>query len=139
MMSPSYNHSYLAYRIAKLLDNGEQFNIHIEITLDIEGYDYIPEIAFYERKKIDFLHDKIKSEEKPLLIIEILSPKQSVNEITDKFEIYLNFGIKSCWLIIPPTKTVTICNDINHPVSYSMGIAKDEIIGVEIAIEELFR
>jgi Uma2 family endonuclease len=137
-MSPSYNHSYLAYRVAKLLDKGERFNIHIEMTLDIEGCDYIPDIVFYERNKIDFLHDKIKSEEKPLLIIEILSPKQSVNEITDKFEIYLNFGIKSCWLIIPPTKTVIICNDINYPLSYSMGIAKDEILGVEIVIEELF-
>ena len=71
--------------------------------------------------------------------IEILFPKQSFNEITDKFEIYLNFGIKSGWLIIPPTKTVIICNDINCPFSYSMRIVKDEILGVEIAIEELFR
>ena len=41
---------------------GERFNIHIEMSLDIEGCDYIPDIVFYERNKIDFLHDKIKSE-----------------------------------------------------------------------------
>lgn len=53
-MSPSYNHSYLAYRIARLLDHEEKFNFHIEITLDIDGNDYIPDIAVYEKRKLIF-------------------------------------------------------------------------------------
>ena len=137
-MSPSYNHSYLAYRIAKLLDREEKFNIHIEITLDIDGNDYIPDIAIYDRKIIDFLHDKIKSDERPLIVVEILSPKQSVNEITDQFEIYLNSGIKSCWLVIPPTKTVVIFNDINRPISYSNGMAADKVMNIGVSVEDIF-
>lgn len=105
-MSPSYNHSYLAYRIGKVLDREDQYNIHIELTLDIEGTDWIPDIAVYDRKAIDFLHDQIKTNKLLNLVVEILSPKQGVNEITDKFEIYLTAGIKSCWLVIPPTKTI---------------------------------
>lgn len=70
-MSPSYNHSYLAYRIARLLDREESFNFHIAITLDIDGNDYIPDIAVYARKEIDFLHDKVKSDESPLMVVEI--------------------------------------------------------------------
>jgi Uma2 family endonuclease len=138
-MSPSYNHSYLAYRIAKLLDQEEQFNIHIEITLDIDGSDYIPDIACYNRTAIDFLHDKIKADERPLIVVEILSPKQSVNEVTDKFEIYLNSGIKFCWLVIPPTKTVVIFNDINQPISYSSGMATDKVINIEVSVEDIFK
>ena len=69
-MPPTYNnHSYLAYRLAKLIDKDEAFNVRIEITLDIQGVDYIPDIAFYQPKEIDFLHDKIKSDEMPLLVI----------------------------------------------------------------------
>lgn len=137
-MSPSYNHSYLAYRIAKLLDQGEKFNVHIEVTLDIEGADYIPDIALYQRKKIDFLHDKIKSEEPPLMVVEILSPKQSVNEVTEKIEIYLRAGVKSCWLVIPPTKTIIVFNDINNPVSCSTGVLTDPVLSFGISMDDVF-
>ena len=83
-MTPSYNHSYLAYRIAKVLDQDDQYNLHIEMTLDIGGTDYIPDIALYQKEPIDFLHDQIKTEKPPLLLVEILSPKQAVNEMPEK-------------------------------------------------------
>jgi Uma2 family endonuclease len=138
-MSPSYNHSYLAYRIAKLLDRDDRFNFHIEVTLDIDGVDYVPDIAVYQRKKIDFLHDKIKSDERPLLVVEILSPKQSINELTEKIETYLSAGIQSCWLVIPPTKTIIVFHDINQPASYSAGWVPDPVIGVQVAVDEVFQ
>ncbi|OQY59648.1 MAG: hypothetical protein B6245_05590 [Desulfobacteraceae bacterium 4572_88] len=137
-MSPSYNHSYLAYRIAKTLDRDEKYNIHIKMTLDIGGTDYIPDIALYEKQRIDFLHDKIKAEEPPILLVEILSPTQAVNEITDKFEIYFQAGVKSCWLVIPPTKTIVLFNDIHHPVSYSTGLFTDPVMGAEVSVGDIF-
>ncbi len=94
-MSPSFNHSYLAYRIAKNLDTSEKFNIHIEVTLDLGGTDYVPDIALYKKQHIDFLHDKVKADTPPILNAEILSPKQTVNEITEKFEVYLHAGVQS--------------------------------------------
>lgn len=99
-MTPSYNHSYLAYRIAKVLDQDEKYNLHIEMTLDISGTDYIPDIVLYKKERIDFLHDKVKADKPPLLLVEILSPKQAVNEITEKFEVYLLAGVQSCWAYI---------------------------------------
>lgn len=137
-MSPSYNHSYLAYRIAKAADRDGKYNIHIEMTLDIGGTDYIPDIALYEKRQIDFLHDKIKTEEPPILIVEILSPTQAVNELTDKFEIYFQAGVKSCWLVIPPTKTIVLFNDIHRPVSYSAGQFTDPVTGVDVSVEDIF-
>ncbi len=137
-MSPSYNHSYLAYRIAKKVDQEEKYNIHIEMTLDIDGIDYIPDIALYQKQPIDFLHDKIKSEEPPLLLVEILSPKQAVNDITEKFEVYFQAGVQSCWLVIPPTKTIVLFHDIHHPSSYSTGQLADPTIGVDVSIEDIF-
>jgi Uma2 family endonuclease len=137
-MSPSYNHSYLAYRIAKLLDQSEKHNIHIEMTLDIGGADYVPDIALCEKGQIDFLHDKIKTAEPPVLVVEILSPKQAVNEITEKFEVYLQAGVKSCWLVIPPTKTIVVFHDINQPCSYSNGRLNDPAAGLEVSLEAVF-
>ncbi len=137
-MSPSYNHSYLAYKIAKKLDRDEKYNIHIEVTLDIGGTDYIPDIAIYQKQPIDFLHDKIKVEDPPLLIVEILSPTQAVNEITDKFDVYFQAGVQSCWLVIPPTKTIVIFQDIQHPGSYSTGQFTDPTLGFDVSVEDIF-
>ena len=137
-MTPSYNQSYLAYRIAKVLDQEEKYNLHIEMTLDISGTDYIPDIALYKKEQIDFLHDKIKAVKPPLLLVEILSPKQAVNEVTEKLEVFLQGGVQSCWLVIPPTKTIVLFQDIQHPVSYSSGRFTDPVIGVEVAVEDIF-
>ncbi len=137
-MSPSYNHSYLAYRIAKLLDQSEKYSIHIEMTMDIDGTDYVPDIALCEKRQIDFLHDRIKTAEPPVLVVKILSPKQAVNEITEKFEIYLQAGVKSCWLVIPPTKTIVVFHDINQPRSYSNGSLNDPAADVEVSLEAVF-
>nr|VFK22792.1 MAG: Putative restriction endonuclease [Candidatus Kentron sp. MB] len=137
-MSPSFNHSYLAYRIARALDQGEQYNIHVEVTLDIEGVDYVPDIALYGKRPIDFLCDQTKSKEPPLLLVEILSPNQSVNEITNKFKVYFEAGVKSCWLVIPPAKTIVLFHDLRSPRSYSTGKLLDSNVGIEVSIEEIF-
>jgi len=137
-MPLSCNHSYLAYRIAKVLDQGEKYNLHIEMTLDLNGTDYIPDIALYRKEQIDFLHDKIKTDKPPLLLVEILSPKQAVNEITEKFEVYLQAGVKSCWLVIPPTKTIVLFQDIQQPLSCSSGCFTDPIVELEVAVEDIF-
>ena len=142
-MSPSYNHSYLAYRIGHLIDTKAQYNIHIELTLDIGGIDFIPDISIYPRKNMDFLHDQVKTSEMPIMVTEILSPRQSVNEITEKFEIYLKSGIQSCWLIIPPTKTVVVFNDINQPFSYSShssgGELVDKMMNIQLSVKKIFQ
>lgn len=137
-MPLSYNHSYLAYRIAKVLDQDEKYNLHIEMTLDISGTDYIPDIALYKKGKIDFLHDKVKADKPPLLLVEILSPKQAVHEITEKFEVYLQAGVQSCWLVIPPTKTIVLFQDIQRPLSCSSGRFTDPVIELEVAVEDIF-
>jgi Uma2 family endonuclease len=137
-MTPSYNHSYLAYRVARVLDQDEKYNLHIEMTLDISGTDYIPDIALYRKEQIDFLHDQIKTDKPPLLLVEILSPKQAVNEVTEKFEVYLQAGVQSCWLVIPPTRTIVLFQDIQQPRSYSSGRFTDPVIELEVAVEDIF-
>ncbi|MCI5227863.1 MAG: Uma2 family endonuclease [Candidatus Electrothrix sp. AX2] len=137
-MTSSYNQSYLVYKIAKVLDQDDKYNLHIEMTLDINGTDYIPDIVLYKKERIDFLHDKIKADKTPLLLVEILSPKQAVNEVTEKFEVYLQAGVKSCWLVIPPTKTIVLFQDIQQPLSCSSGNFIDPVVELEVVVEDIF-
>ena len=115
-----------------------KYNIHMGLTLDINGTDYIPDIAFYEKQPINFFRDSVKTQTMPILVIEILSPKQAVNDIIDKFEIYLQAGIQSCWLVIPPTQTITVYHDVQKPVSYSTGKVMDSVVDLDVSIDNIF-
>ena len=140
-MSPSYNHSYLTSQIVGHLykENKEnKYNIHTELTLDINGTDYIPDIAFYEKQPINFFRDSVKTQTMPILVIEILSPKQAVNDITGKFETYFQAGIQSCWLVIPPGQTIIVFHDNQKPASYSTGNVMDSVVDLEISIDDIF-
>ncbi|MDM8525339.1 hypothetical protein QUF80_18365 [Desulfococcaceae bacterium HSG8] len=46
--------------------------------------------------------------------------------------------VQSCWLVIPPTKTIVLFNDIHHPNSYSTGQFTDPTIGVDVSVEDIF-
>ncbi|MEM7537856.1 MAG: Uma2 family endonuclease [Chloroflexota bacterium] len=140
-MSPSYNHSYLTSQIVGHLykqNNENKYNIHMELTLDINGTDYIPDIAFYEKQPVNFVRDSVKTQTMPILSIEILSLKQSVNDIIDKFEIYFQAGIQSCWLVIPPTQTISVYHDTQKASSYSTGKVIDSAIDLDINIDDIF-
>ena len=138
-MSPSYNHSYLSYRIAKTIDIDDRFNIHIELTIEIDGNDYVPDIAVYKQRDVDFLHDTIKMREMPILVIEILSPTQSMRDVIEKIAVYLQSGVKSCWLVLPEVKTITVFHDIRRPISYSRGNLVDDELGLNFPVEEVFQ
>jgi len=137
-MVPSYNHSYLAYRIGRLLDREEKFNIHIELALEINKAEYVVDVAAYPRQPVDFLHDTIKVQTLPLLVVEIISPTQSVQEFVEKAEDYLCAGIPACWLVIPPTKTIVVFHEITRPEAYSSGIFSEPALGIDMNVADIF-
>jgi Uma2 family endonuclease len=46
----------------------------------------------------------------PLLIIEILSPQDSLSRLKQRVADYLNFGVEHIWAIEPETRTAYIAN-----------------------------
>ena len=74
----------------------------------------------------------------PLLAIEIISPSQVLQEIIDKIEIYLQAGIKSYWLVIPATCTVTIYHEFEKPCTYSKDSVIDEKLNISLSLSEIF-
>ena len=73
----------------------------------------------------------------PLLAVEILSPKQGIYDILEKFKIYFTLSIKSCWLVIPATATVTIYSPDGFK-SINSGEVVDEMLNIRLPIAEIF-
>jgi Uma2 family endonuclease len=137
-MSPSSQHGYVCGNLIALLKPLKQFTIFSELTIQIEK-DYIPDICIYPRRKIDFAAgDIIRMTEMPLAVVEVLSPKQTITELMEKFEVYFPAGVKSCWLVIPPAQTVTVYTAPGQGHIFHAGNVVDTVLKIEIPIEEVF-
>ncbi len=88
---------------------------------------------------MDLLADEIKVSEVPITTIEILSPKQNIEDIKNKFfNIYFPAGVKSAWLIIPPLRSVHIFTPDKKFVSYNAGKLTDKACEVELELDNFF-
>lgn len=137
-MGPSYNHSYLQARLSNLLFNFEDYLVLSELTLEIDNKDYIPDVVLYPKQPIDWLNDTIKMTEMPLLAIEILSPTQSVQEVIDKFKIYFQAGVKSCWLVQPVANIVMVFSGPNKAKTFAQNKVVDEILNLTLSVNDIF-
>ena len=137
-MSPSRNHSYFRLNTGYSLKNQKRFSVFSELSLLIEGKEYVPDIAVYAPLKMSRSKDVLRMTEIPLLIVEVLSPTQGTQEILDKFEIYFTAGVQSCWLIEPVVGSVTVYENMDTFQTFVEGNIKDKKLKMEIPITEIF-
>lgn len=138
-MSPSYHHAYLSSNLIAALHQIKTYSVFSELTLQIEGKDYIPDVCLYLKKPMNFAGgDILRMTELPLLAIEVLSPTQGTQEIIDKFKIYFAAGIKSCWLIIPPAQTVVVYASAAQAKTFSSGELIDDVMSIQLPLKDIF-
>ncbi len=137
-MTPSYNHSYVQAKLTVLFGMMQSYNVHSELTLYIEGKDYTPDISIYPKKSIDFNDDIVKVTEMPLLVVEILSPTQGTKDLVDKFNVYFQGGIKSCWLVQPYGKSIMVWSSPKDSKNFIEGEIVDEVLDVKVPVKDIF-
>jgi len=138
-MSPSYHHAYLSSRIIAVLSEFKDYSIFSELTLRIEDKNYVPNISLYKKRKINFKSgDILQMTEMPLLAIEILSPSQGTQEIVEKFHLYFQAGIKSCWLVIPLTESITVYSSPDNAETFYKDKILDKQLTIEFPINKIF-
>ena len=52
--------------------------------------------------------DVIRRTDALLAAIEIMSPRQALQDLIDKTEVYFPFGVKSCWLVFSAMKAIAV-------------------------------
>ena len=140
----SRNHSYLQMKLGALLLGLEQYMVLSEISLDSCGLEnntkeMRPDLALYPQQSIDFLQDEIRMQTMPLLVIEILSPRQSIDEILEKFRAYFELGVKSCWLVLPPLQSVSVFSAANKEQTFSQGELVDDALNIQFSLKKVFQ
>lgn len=139
---PSKNHAILQGRITGLFyrDYEDKFVIMPEVSLNTEK-PMVPDVAIYP-SSVQFIPalDEVKMEEKPIGVIEILSPTQSLSELIEKSIRYFESGVKSYWLVLPALQNIYV---FHAPGEYQMFThkesLKDKTLDIELDLSEVFK
>jgi Uma2 family endonuclease len=138
----SRNHAKIQSRLAKDLGNNydENYDIYTEFEIELLGKKVIPDVSILPIQPSDWKNDLIRGQEAPILVIEILSPKQAFNDITDKiYNIYFPAGVSSAWVVLPPTESVMVFTPNDDIKTIRRGIVKDDTSGFEVDFSKIFR
>lgn len=145
----SFNHSYLQIRLGKILDS-ETYTACAELSLDTSELDFEklevklrrdevkPDISLYPKRGLSRPRDILRIKEMPLLVVEILSPRQGTNEILEKFQVYFALGIRSCWLVDPALETIAVYSSMTERTIFNTGDIVDEGLKIRTSPSEIF-
>lgn len=138
---PSENHSFIQGEMYFQLKTnyGRQFDIFPELSLELPTGKAVPDICIYDKKTRDWKKDTIRRKDSPILAIEILSPKQNFNDITDKiFNIYFPSGVCSAWIVLPPAESIMLFTPSGLIKTFHKEVLTDSASGFDIDLNKVF-
>ena len=153
----SLNHSFTQARLTTLLSQEERFTTFVELSLDVSQTDLTPfglktkeelkpDVCLYETAsgypEPDPPDDVLRVSQMPSLAIEIISPKQSIDDILSKFKAYFALGIKSCWLVTPAFEAITVYSEFKNFKLFDVrrdAEVIDEVLDIHLPLGKLFR
>ncbi len=117
---PSRNHaalqSNLIYYLRLRYNQTHTILSELSLKLNQDEQKTVPDVTIYARPPYYSTADQITVAEVPDTTIEILSPTQGLAELTDKVEYYLAAGVKSCWIVLPGFRSVSM--EVSEPGAY---------------------
>lgn len=136
---PTRNHSILEPRIGLALSRfSDRFDVLVEPTLKAGDRKLTPDLALLPRRKRDWLHDEDPIGTTPLLTVEIVSAMQSLNSTMENLDTYFAQGVKSCWVVLIPFKSLTVFHSVDDSRTHDRGVVRDEALDVEVNLDALF-
>ncbi len=121
------------------LNFGDQHRIASEVSLATTPIGSTPDLVIYPQRSLNFINEPTKQTEPPLVTIGIQSPPQSNEEMVVKAYKYLEFGVKSSWIVYPAMKAVAV---YSAPDQYDFfrddELLKDETTGIEVDLSKVF-
>lgn len=91
------------------------------------------------KRKANWLADEIIMQDVPLTTIEILSPEQSLNSLTERiYNKHFPAGVKTVWLVVPTVQAISILLPDRKQVNFATGIIADPVTNIQLNLSEIF-
>jgi Uma2 family endonuclease len=138
--TPSKNHAAAQSNLGVALARyAEQFNVFSELTIQLGETEFVPDLCLFPQQEIDWEADAVRVTDTPLLVIEILSPRQALTDLQAKAEAYFAAGIPACWIVLPSFQTIMVLSPDQKPQYFTEGTIQDPGTNIEVAVEDIFR
>lgn len=137
----SFNHSELQSHMAFLLRAAyrHEYSILTELDFDFASGKTRPDLCIMPKRKADWLADEIIVQDVPLTTIEILSPEQSLNSLTERiYKKHFPAGVRTVWLVVPTVQTVSVLLPDRKQVNFASGIVVDPVTNIQLNLSEIF-
>lgn len=130
---PSLNHSYVCLQIIKQLLVNDEIVPLPELTLDIAN-GLTPDISVFWKSQIkpNLFHDISKFPEKPILVIEVISFSQTIQETLQKAKQMVNEGVKTVWSVEPYSQSVFV-NCLDKEMLFHAEVVNSDSIIVDFS------
>jgi Uma2 family endonuclease len=116
-----------------------QYSILTELDVAFAFGKIRPSLCILSKRKADWLEDEIIVQQVPITTIEILSPEQSLNSLTDRiYKKHFPAGVKTVWLVVPTVRMVSILLPNRQQLNFSQGQVTDPVTGIQLALKEIF-
>ncbi|MCU0425998.1 MAG: Uma2 family endonuclease [Candidatus Kapabacteria bacterium] len=136
------NHSKTQFRLCAALAKYEDqrvISVFPEADFNLDSWLVRPDIALMPPMENDWDQEAAYLLTPPITAIEVVSAKQPVSDLFAKAREYFAHGVHSCWIVVPPTRTITVVATQAKPVSYAHGTLTDPATGIALQLEEIFR
>ncbi len=137
----SYNHAELQSHLAFLLrlSYRHEYSILTELDFSFASGKTRPDLCIMPKRKANWLTDEIIVEAIPITTIEILSPEQSLNSLTDRiYKKHFPAGVKSVWLVVPTVQTISVLLPDQVQTNFSGGTIIDPVTNIRLELADIF-
>ena len=130
-------------RFVKANNLGEIFYAPCDVHLDDENV-VQPDILFIAKESLDIIGDK-NIQGAPDLVIEIISESSAYRDMVQKKKLYVRFGVKEYWIVIPEEGSIEIFILKNDTYQSYKNYTREDILespslkGLTIALKEIFK
>ena len=112
--SPFFNHQTIVFRVARLWTDhvearrlGQVGVAPLDVVLDRERPLIVqPDVLFVSADRLSIIRDQIWGA--PDLVAEVPSAGTESHDRVEKLTWYRQCGVRECWLVEPPTRTIAI-------------------------------
>ena len=81
----------------------------LDVILDTRrGLVLQPDVLFVSRERTHLIRDQVWGP--PDLVVEVVSRRTVIRDRTTKVSWYRRYGVRECWIVEPPSRTVIVIN-----------------------------
>ena len=131
--APVMRHQRISRKMLIAIDNhvtdndlGEVFDAPSDVYLDNENV-VQPDILFVSKERLDIIGEK-NIQGAPDLVIEIISESTAYRDLVQKKKLYVRFGVKEYWIVIPEESSVDIFTLKDNAFVLHKSYGKEDIL-----------